>query len=82
MKHDKSNGVVILNNKDYTLSFGNLFKDTKKFKTLESDPTIMWMKTLQSYLGTLHKRNELTKEKYNAVRSKNGKTGRALGLPK
>ena len=40
------------------------------------------MKTLQSYLGTLHKRNELTKEKYNAVRSKNGKTGRALGLPK
>ena len=24
------------------------------------------MKTLQSYLSTLHKRNELTKEKYNA----------------
>ena len=24
------------------------------------------MKTLQSYLSTLHKRNELTKEEYNA----------------
>ena len=50
MKTDKGNGVVLVNNKDYTISVGNLFKDTKKFKTLESYHTITQMKTLQ----TLH----------------------------
>ena len=60
-KPDKENGVMLLNNKDYTTSVGSLFKDTKKFRSLESDPTITPMKTLQSYLSTLHKQNELTK---------------------
>ena len=82
MKPDKGNGVVLLNNKDYTTSVGNLFKDTKKFKSLERDPTIAPMKTLQSYLSTLPKQNELTKEKYNAMRPKNGKLAKAHGLPK
>ena len=40
------------------------------------------MKTLQSYLSTLHKRNELTKEEYNTMRPKNGKLVRAHGLYK
>ena len=39
LKPGKGNGVVLLNNKDYTTSFGNLFKVTKKFKSLESDNT-------------------------------------------
>ena len=39
------------------------------------------MKTLQSYLSTLLKRNELTKEEYN-MRPKNGKLARAHALPK
>ena len=78
----KPNGVVLLNNKDYTTSVGSLFKDTKKFKSLESDPTIMRMKTLQSYLSTLHKWNELTKEEYHMMRPKNGKLARAHGLSK
>ena len=37
LKPDKGNGVVLLNNKDYTTSVGNLFKDTRKFKSVESD---------------------------------------------
>ena len=40
------------------------------------------MKTLQSYLSTLHKQNELTKAEYNTMRPKNGKLARAHGLPK
>ena len=40
------------------------------------------MKTLQSYLSTLHKRNELTTEESNAMRPKNVKLARAHGLPK
>ena len=47
LKPDKSNGVVLLNSKDCTKSVGNLFEDNKKIKTLESDPTITRMKTLQ-----------------------------------
>ena len=39
MKPDKGNGMVLLNNKDYTESVENLFKDTKKFRILESDNT-------------------------------------------
>ena len=80
MKSDEGNGAVLLNNRDYTASAGNLFKNTNKFKSLESDPTITRIKTFQSYLSTLHKRNELTKEKYNMVRPKNGKLVRAHGL--
>ena len=68
--------VVLLNNKDYTI------KDYTIFKSLESDPMITRMKTLQSYLSTLHKRNELTEEEYNTMRPKNGKLSRAHGLPK
>ena len=77
LKPDKGNGVVVLSNKDYTTSVGCLFIDNKKFKALESDPTIMQMKTLQSYLSTLQKRNELTKEEYNALRPKNNKTSQS-----
>ena len=40
------------------------------------------MKTLPSYLSTLHKRNRLTKEEYNTMRPKNGELARAHGLPK
>ena len=81
-KDNKVNGVVLLNNKGYTTSAGSLFKNTRKFKSLDSDPTIKRMETLQSYLNTLHKRNELTKEEYNTMRPKNGKLARAHGLPK
>ena len=76
------NGVVLVNSKDYTKSVGSLFKDTKKFKSLKIDPTITRKKTLQSYLSTLHKRNELTTEECNAMRPKNDKLARAHGLPK
>ena len=74
MKPDKGNNVVLLNNKDYTTSVVKLFKDNKKFKNVESDLTITQRKTLQNYLSTLHTRNELTKEEYNAMTPKNDKT--------
>ena len=45
----------------------NKFKPLKKFKSLESNPTITLMKTLQTYLFTLHKRNK-SKPKKNITR--------------
>ena len=71
LKTVKDSDVVLINNKDYTTSVGNPFKDTKKLKSLGSDPTITQMKTLQSYLSTLHKRNDLIKEEYNTMRPNN-----------
>ena len=40
------------------------------------------MKSLQSYLRTLLKRNEITKDQFDMIRSKNAKPARAYGLPK
>ena len=71
LKTVKGSDVVLINNKDYTTSIGNPFKDTKKLKSLRSDPKITQMKTLQSYLSTLHKRNDLIKEEYNTMRPNN-----------
>ena len=40
------------------------------------------MKSLQSYLRTLLKRNEITKDEFDMIRPKNAKPARAHGLPK
>ena len=71
LKHVKGSDVVLINNKDYTTSVGSPFKDTKKLKYFGSDLTITEVKTLQSYLSTLHKWNDLIKEEYNTMRPNN-----------
>ena len=55
LKPDKGNGIVLTDIKVYTFSVEHLFKDTKKFRILDTDPTIRQMKFLQSYLRTLLK---------------------------
>ena len=59
-----------------------MFKDAKKFQILEKDPTITQIKSLQSYLTTLLKRNEITKAEFDLMRPKNSKPARAHGLAK
>ena len=49
---------------------------------MKSDPTITRMKTLESYLSTLHIRNELIKEQYNLMRRRNRKLAGAHSLSK
>ena len=82
MKPDKSNGIVLLDIKDYSNSVEQLFKDPKKFQILDTDPTVTRMKSLQSYLRTLLKRNDITKAEFDMMRPKNAKPVRAHGLPK
>ena len=53
-----------------------------KFQILDTDPTVTRMKSLQSYLRTLLKRNEITKTEFDMMRPKNAKPARAHGLPK
>ena len=82
LKPDKGNGIVLLDIKDYSNSVEHLFKDPIKFQILDTDPTVTRMKSLQSYLRTLLKRNEITKAEFNMMRPKNAKPARAHGLPK
>ena len=36
------------------------FNDTSKFTLLQEDPILRKLPTVQTYLNTLHKRNEIT----------------------
>ena len=56
--------------------------DSGKFKKVLSDPTPTRLLSLQKYLSTLLKRNEITWNEYNALRPKATHFGRAHGLPK
>ena len=59
-----------------------LFNDTGKFTLLQKDPTLRSRSTVQTYLNTLHKRNEITLEDKNLMRPKFAQIGSAHGLPK
>ena len=82
MKSDKGNGIALLDIKDYSNSVEHLFKDRKKFQIVDTDTTVTWMKSLQSYLRTLLKRNEITKAEFDMMRPKNARPARAHGLLK
>ena len=59
-----------------------LFNDTSKFTLIHEDPTLRNLSTVQTYLNTLHKRNEITLEDKNLMQPKFAQIGRAHGLPK
>ena len=82
LKHDKSNGVVVIDTTGYYDSLNKIFSDTTKFKRLDTDPTNKRLSTLQSYLQKLYRRNEISEEVYQEIRPKNTKVARAHGLPK
>ena len=60
MKPEKGNSIVLLNKEDYTNSMENLFTNKTVFKQLDSDPTIIRLSSLQSYLRKLKNNNEIT----------------------
>ena len=47
-----------------------LFNDINKFTLLQKYPTLSNLSTMQTYLNTLHKRNEITLEDKNLMRPK------------
>ena len=59
-----------------------LFNGTSKFTLLQKDPTLLNLSTVQTYLNTLHKRNEVTLEDKNLMRPKSAQIGHAHDLPK
>ena len=79
---DKGNGVVIMNINDYKDSMHALFSDRSKFRILTDDPTNSRFSSLQQYLRSLKKRNEITEDAYKKMFPKNAKIGRAHGSAK
>ena len=80
LKSDQGQGIVLVNRDDYNNSLENLFNDTSKFQSLDYDPTMRNLSTVQSY--TLYDRQEITLEDTYAMRPKFTKVGQAHGLPK
>ena len=65
LKPDKGNGIVILKRSDYISSLKSLFNNTTKFNSLNDDPASTRLNTLQNYLLTLLKRNEISESEFN-----------------
>ena len=82
LKPDEGNGIVLMKRSDYITSVKSLLNDTNKFKKIISDLTPTRLSSLQKYLSTLLKRNEITANEYNFLCPKGAHFGRAHSLPK
>ena len=58
-----------------------LFSDTTKFQKLKDDPTFTQLNSLQCYLRTINKRNEMDDSTYGNIRLQSTRPVRAHGLP-
>ena len=82
LKPDKGQGIVLIDKTGYYNSMERLFNDTRKFTLLQEDPTLRNLSTVETYLNTLHKRNEINIEDKNLMRPKFAQIGCAHGLRK
>ena len=81
LEPDKRKGIILINNVDNYQSLEHLFIDKKKFKEINEDPTMTQLSTLQNYLRSLFKRDEVTEEQYKKLRPQNARVARAHALP-
>ena len=82
LKPDKGNGTVLMYKSDYNNSLERIFNDRSKFKIVNQNDSISKLQTLQGYLNKLLKRNEISEEDKNLMRTKSANVARAHGLCK
>ena len=82
LKPDKGNSIVLITKTDCNLEMKKLFSDHSKFKVTKEDPTLTRLKTVQNYMSTMIKRNEISKEEKKQLRPMVTQLGRAHGPPK
>ena len=82
LKPDKGNGIVLINKTYYNLAMKKLFSDRSKFKLIQKDPTLTRLKTIQNYVNTMFKINEIYEEENKQLRPVAAQLGRAYGLRK
>ena len=66
-KHNKGNGVVILDRKLYANAIEELISDTSKFEKLNEDPTLKHETSLQSFLHKLKQKNFFNENEYDKL---------------
>ena len=62
LKPDKENGIVLINKTECNLAMKKLFSDLSRFTLIQKDPTLTRLKTVQNYVNTMFKRNEISEE--------------------
>ena len=81
-KSDKVQDIISANHRDYVNSMQRIFDGASKFKKIEKEPTTTRLTTVENYLKTLCKRNEITDSEKKAMRPKFAQIVRAHGPPK
>ena len=67
MKHDKGNGVVILERKLYNNAIQEIISDTSKFEKLNENPTLKRDASLQHFLRKFKYKNFFSKSQYDKL---------------
>ena len=88
LKHLRQECVILkpdkgsINDNKYDLAMLHFFSDRSQFKVIKEDPTFTRLKTLQNYVNTMFKRNEISEEQKKQPQPMSRQLGRAHGLPK
>ena len=82
MRPHKVNGVVVMDREVYFKKMYELLDDDKKFKRLDTDPTILREGQLQRFLRKLKKKNLLNDVIYESIYLCGSQPSRLYGLPK
>ena len=81
-KHDKENGVVILDWKLYNNAIEEIISDTSKFEKLNEDQTLKCEASLQRFLHKLKQKNFFNEIEYDKLYPSGSAPARIYGTPK
>ena len=81
-KLDKSNGVVILDQKLYDNTIEEIISDTSKFENLNEDSTLKCEASLQRFLCKLKQKNFFKNCEYDKLYPSGSVPARVYGTPK
>ena len=81
-KLDKSNGVVILDQKLYDNTIEEIISDTSKFENLNEDSTSKCEASLQRFLCKLKQKNFFKNSEYDKLYPSGSVPARVYGTPK
>ena len=82
LKPDKGFGIVLITKNEYNLAMKKLFSDHSKIKVVKEVPTLTRLRTVQNYVNTMFKRNEISEDQKKQLRPMTLQPGRSNRLPK
>ena len=55
LKPGKGNGLVVIDREQYISAVESIFADIRTFKRINTDPTLVRLSSIQSFINTVHK---------------------------